>query len=764
MSAAAVGIFTALFKYPPRVFARGALVWLPVAPVPWLIVGMIVAVAAVAFAVRRLRGVRAADRIVLTSMRIAVFAVLAGCLLRPALALTSAVPQRNVLAIALDDSRSMQIRDVDGARRVAAEERVFADSTALVRRLSDRFALRFFRFGADAAPIPGAGALTASGARTDLATMFGSVRQELADMPVAGIVVVSDGADNASADLATSILGLRMKQIPVYTVGVGRERFPRDVSVDRFDVPATTLKGSGALATVTIGARGVNGDSVTVTAEADGHIVATQSLLLPAGREAIQVPLRIPPLDVGTHVITARISPLKGEIITENNETAALLRVRPGYERVLYFEGEPRFEFAFLRRAFDADSAVRLVGLLRSAKGKYLRINVNDSLDLVNGFPTSRDELFRYRALILGDVEASYFTADQLRMIEDFVDRRGGALLVLGGREALAEGGYTGTALAQVLPFTLESGGRRIADTALATLKIEPTAAGLVHPALQLGATAALNAARWDSLPTLTSVNQLGDLRPGAEVLLDGRASPRGEARPVLAIQRYGRGISAVLGVQDTWTWKMDPTTAIDDHRFESFWRQLVRWLLDQVPEQLDVSTVPQRVGPGEAVSLRARLADSIYMDVNDAVVTADVTSPTGTVATVPLGWTMREDGSYAGRFVTTDPGTYRYSVLATHGRDSVRFAGGAILADSRGADMEHAELRTSLLQRIARETGGKYYPLADLSHLPDDVLLTNSGITAHEARDLWDMPIVLLLILILLGAEWGYRRWRGLA
>ena len=102
--------------------------------------------------------------------------------------------------------------------------------------------------------------------------------------------------------------------------------------------------------------------------------------------------------------------------------------------------------------------------------------------------------------------------------------------------------------------------------------------------------------------------------------------------------------------------------------------------------------------------------------------------------------------------------------MLAVSGRDSIRSAGNAILADARGADMEHAELRTALLQRIARETGGKYYPIGDLARLPDDVLLTRSGITAHESRDLWDMPIVLLLLLVLLGAEWGYRRWRGLA
>jgi hypothetical protein len=697
-------------------------------------------------------------------MRITVFAVLAGCLLRPALALTSAVPQRNVLAIALDDSRSMQIRDVDTTRRVAAEERVFADSTALVKRLSDKFALRFFRFGADASPIASASALSASGARTDLATMFASIRQELADVPIAGVVVVSDGADNSSSDLAAALVGLRIKQIPVYTVGVGRERFARDLSLDRFDLPATTLKGSGVLATATIGARGVSGDSVMLTTEADGHIVATQALRIPAGREVIDVPVRVPPLDVGTHVISVRVSPVPGEIITENNETQALLRVRGGFERVLYLEGEPRFEFAFLRRAFDGDSAVRLVGLLRSAKGKYLRINVNDSLDLVNGFPTRRDELFQYRGVILGSIEASYFTADQLRMLADFVDRRGGALIALGGRQALAEGGFAGTALAEVLPFTLENHGRRAADTAMATVKVEPTSAGLNHPALQLGATPAANASRWDSLPPLTSVNHLGDLRAGAETLLVGQPLPRGERVPILAVQHYGRGLAAVLGVQDTWTWKMDPRSPVEDRTFETFWRQLVRWTLDQVPDRLEVAAVPERVGPGEPVTLRARVADSIYMDVNNAAVTAEVTTPTGAVTAVPLDWTMRDDGTYAGRFVTTEPGTYRYSVLAVSGGDSMRSAGNAILADARGSDMEHAELRTALLQRIARETGGTYYPIGDLARLPDDVLLTRSGITAHESRDLWDMPVVLLLLLALLGAEWGYRRWRGLA
>ena len=464
MATAVQSVFTFLFKYPPRVFQRGVLGIAPVLPIALIVAGLAVAIGVAVLAARALKGIRPVDRTVLAGLRIAVFVIVAGCLMRPALTLASAVPQRNVLAIACDDSRSMRIRDVDSTTRLATEQRVFADSTALVKQLADRFALRFFRFGADAAPVSGAAALTASGARTDIAAAFAAVRQELADMPLAGIVVVSDGADNATTDLAGGLLALRARRVPVYAVGVGKRtvrarrfrRSPRRARRRRSrDLARWSRRRSAA--------RGLTAaDSLVVTAEADGHIVASESARIVAGHDAVDVPLRIPALDVGGHVIAVHVAPLRGELITENNQAQALLRVRPPYERVLYLEGEPRFEFAFLRRAFEGDSAVRLVGLLRSAKGKFLRLNVADSLDLVSGFPTRREELFKYRALILGNIEASFFTGDQLRMIADFVDRRGGALIALGGRDALAEGGYAGTAVAEVLPFTLEHGGHRV--------------------------------------------------------------------------------------------------------------------------------------------------------------------------------------------------------------------------------------------------------------------------------------------------------------
>jgi hypothetical protein len=190
----------------------------------------------------------------------------------------------------------------------------------------------------------------------------------------------------------------------------------------------------------------------------------------------------------------------------------------------------------------------------------------------------------------------------------------------------------------------------------------------------------------------------------------------------------------------------------------------MLRWLVEGVPSQIEVTAEPPRVGPGEPVTIHARVADKSFNDVNDAVVSVDVTTPAGRVATVPLEWSLREDGSYTGRFLAEEAGVYTLVGNSVRGRDTTKSPPGSFLADDHGADVEQAELRTPLLRRIADETRGRYYPISEASKLIDDVKYTDSGVTMKESRDLWDMPAVLLLLILLLGAEWTYRRWKGLA
>ena len=754
-----------LFKYPPQLFERGRLALAPAFPPMLLAAGSLAAVAGVAVLLLRVRTPRPVrDRLVLAGLRAAVFLLLAGCLLRPVLLLSHAVPQRNVLGIVLDDSRSMRLPDLAGGEtRLDAEKRVFGDSAgSLGARLSDRFVLRLFRFSADAGPLARAAGLHGAGTRTDLAAALDAARQDLAGVPLAGLVLVTDGADNAGTDLTPTLLALKARRVPVYVVGVGRERFARDLAIEDVTLPASALGGAGVLPEVVLRVRGLGGQTASVTAEDEGRMVATRDVKLPDGADVVRVRLRLPPLPEGARRLTFTVRPAPGEIVTENNEFRTAIRIRPGPEKVLYLEGEPRPEFAFLRRAVAPDSALQLVALLRSAKGKFLRLGVDDSLELIDGFPTRREDLFRYRAVVLGSIEASFFTGDQLRMLADFVSRRGGGLLALGGRGALAEGGFAGTPLADVLPVSIGAA----ADTAgpAVEVKLRATPAGRVHAALQLGSTEE-GAARWDSLPPLTTVNRLGPLKPGATALLMGR--PKGDERtevPVLAVQRFGRGTAAVLGVQDTWLWRMDPSIPLTDQTHSTLWRQLLRWLLDAVPERIEITALPARVGPGEAVTIHARVVDPAFLEANDAQVAARVVSPSGRTVEVPLSWTIREDGAYEGRFVAEENGMYRLEADARHGKDTTRAAPVPLLVDDHGADVERAELRAGLLRRIAAETGGRYYPLADAARLAQDAQYTESGVTVRESRDLWDMPVVFLMLVLLLGAEWGYRRWRGLA
>src|SRR6476620_1247285 len=524
VQAALESAFTFLFKYPPRLFGRGEFVLAPVVPV-WLIaLAILGAVALVALAYRNLRGISRTDRIVLGVTRALALAIIIAVLLRPTEVLSSAVSQRNVLALVLDDSRSMRVSDVNGASQTQAMRRQFSDTSALVRQLATRYNVRTFRFAAEPTPALPTTPLNAAGGRTDLAAALDGVGSDLAGLPVAGVIVVSDGADNAGGDLGASLLALRARRVPVYTVGVGEERFTRDLSVTSVTAPPSVLAGSTVLVDAALGVRGAGGEKTTVTAEADGKLVATQEVTLPRRGDVMRVRLKIPPLPAGSYRLAVRARPISVELVAENNVFSTVLDVRPGPARVLYVEGEPRPEFAFMRRAVAGDSSVQVVGLMRSAEHKFLRLGVRDSAELIGGFPTRREELFQFRAVVLGSMESSFFTGDQLRMLSEFVSQRGGTLFALGGRSALAEGGFADTPLAEALPVVLTRAKNDTGAPAV-ELAVRPTSAGRAHAALRLRDSEAASAARWDSLPDLTSVNRLGPLRSGATTLLTGHAA-----------------------------------------------------------------------------------------------------------------------------------------------------------------------------------------------------------------------------------------------
>ena len=760
--------FEFLFKYRPVLFQEGDLTFLS----PWPLT--LAAVAAAALAVPALlsyvlaRGrSRRRDRWVLGGIRAALLALLFAVVMQPALVLTSIVPQRNFVAVLVDDSRSMTIDDRDGTSRAEKAVGLLDPEGDLVPALEEGFALRYFRFSASASRVDGLDGLTFDGSRTRLGAALSHARDELQGVPLSAIVVVSDGGDNTEEVIGDALLPLRAASVPVFTVGLGDEEMEADVQASRADVPATALAGNSLVVNVLVDSRGYGGREVPIVVEDMGRIVASEVVTLPRDGQPLVAPVAFTLENPGARELTFRIPGQPDERVLENNELHAVVQVRDRTEKILYFEGEPRWEVKFMLRAAEDDENLQVVLLLRTAENKFFRRNLDGPLELVTGFPTTREELYGYRALILGSIEASFFTHDQLEMIADFVSQRGGTLLMLGGRRAFADGGYKGTPIEDVLPVVLPEPTQSTPTERLAFLKVSPTPAGANHPVTRIEGTVESSAARWDSLPAVSTTNLITELKPGATELLQGSvvAGPGDTAdRVVLAFQRYGKGRAIVLAVQDSWLWQMEATVSRDDQSHETFWRQLLRSLVSETPDAVEAAPEIASVEAGEPVTLKATVLDAGFVEVNGADVGARVTTPTGEVRDVPMEWSVSEDGEYTATFTPRMDGLFEVAVDAA--RDTALL--GTALTSVRVApgteEFRDPRQHRTLMERVASETGGRYYTAETADMLPEDLRFTGGGVTVTEEHDLWDMPILFLLLAGLLGAEWAFRRKRGLA
>ncbi len=315
-------------------------------------------------------------------------------------------------------------------------------------------------------------------------------------------------------------------------------------------------------------------------------------------------------------------------------------------------------------------------------------------------------------------------------MISDFVDVRGGGLLLLGGPHAFAEGGYAGTPVAEVMPVVIE---RSNSPAAAAHVKVRPTRAGEAHAVTQLGDTEEASADRWKSMPPLTALNMIQAIKPGATVLLSGTDERRRE-RVVLAYQRYGRGKSIAFPVHDSWQWQMHASIRVDDQTHENFWRQLLRWLVDGVPDAVGIAHAhrSRRARPAGHAHRRRRRSALRRVERRGGGRARIVTLGQNRVD-VPLQWTGERSGQYRAIFDTSEPGWYQAKLEATRGGKPVGTSTTHVRAVPDDAEYFDAAMHAPLLKRIAQETGGRFYTADKLQALPED--LKYSGKRRHRGR-----------------------------
>ena len=757
-------MFELLFKYPASIFHKGHFVLLTPWPLWLLGVGILAAAGLLFWHVRRNHGMLSGARpIAIWLLETALIALLLFLLWHPALSVATLRPQQNVVAVLVDDSRSMSIADESGTRLARAQSLL---NGGLLKSLGDRFQVRLYKFGTDAQRIQKSLEIAGTAPATRIGNTLDRVMAESSSLPLGAIVLLTDGADNAGGIDLDTVAAIRRQRIPIHTVGLGREHPERDVEVVDALLAARALPQSRLTATVTLQSYGLSRNKARLSVRDAGKVLASQDVAL-KGDGALQTEaITFNVGQAGPKTLEIGVDPVSGEENTLNNKISRVVNVQASKPRILYFDGEPQWEYKFVRRAMDDNPEIVVFSMERTTQNKIYRQPCpaggcpdgfkHDEKELEDGFPSKAEDLFAFQGLMLADVEAGYFTPAQQQLIHDFVDRRGGGLLFLGGRASLSDGGYASSSLSDLVPTKLPANkGTFHRDFS----KVELAAAGRENILTRLDDNPERNVQRWKEIPMVADYQEVGEPKPGATTLLSVTPQSR-SAMPLLVTEPYGRGRTAVFATSGSWRWKM--WMAHEDKTHATFWQQMFRYLVTDAPSQVIATTPKTVLADDTRVPIRVEVRDKEFKPLSTARVQARFLAPDGSSATLELSPRPLEEGVYTGEWTAEKPGSYVVEMLAGEEQQEV---GRDVLAFRREdgvAENFHTGQNRELLQKLSDQTGGKYYTSADASKLPNEISYSEAGITSRETRDLWDMPVIFLLALGIRASEWTLRRKWG--
>ena len=764
------------------------------------------------------RGIVAPVRVFATILKVVAIALIAICLLQPMRSGTRPRPQANVMPILIDNSQSMQLKSAKASQ--SRGDRVLAQMDEESRwrvRLGQSFDVRTYGFDARLENIASAESLAMDGKVSSLSGSLSALAERFSDRPVGGTVLFTDGnlTDPPATDFDWGSLGF-----PVYPVLPSGDEPVRDLRIADVSTRQTDFESAPITLRVKVDAVDIGSNDIVIQLreEATGNLIQEQTVSDQLEGESQEITFRFRPEKSGVQFYRVVVFTEDDRAIMEdaasdlaraetqeatlaNNERLVTIDRNSGPYRILYVAGRPNWEFKFLRRALQEDAEVQLVGLLRIAdkepkfsfrdKGvsstnplfqglgeeeedaaqQYdqqviIRLGVKESEELSEGFPESSEELFAYHGLILDDIEPSFFNQDQLLLIRRFVAARGGGLLMLGGQESFAGKSFADSPLGELSPvYAARRTDARLAQEQVAqgqSYRMRFTREGFLQPWVRLRETQQGELNRLDKMPAFTTVNPVGEIKPGASQLAVVQNADGGEA-PALLAQRFGKGRSAAIPIGDLWRWSMRRDDEDRDDPAQA-WRQLTHYLVNDVPRRAEIKVVDP-ADPSQPVKIVATARDESYLPLDNASVQFTIDPPDGEPFEIKADPDDESPGDYFTTFWSREPGVYRVnvSVTAADGTD-VGEASSGWTSQSNAAEFRHLQINRELLQRIADQTGGEIVDEDRLDAFAEELPNRKVPVTETWVYPIWQRPWVMFMAMLCLCAEWGIRRLRGLA
>jgi uncharacterized membrane protein len=725
----------------------------------------------------------------LGGLRLALMGLVLLLLNRPVITLTQNRVEPSVLAVLLDDSLSMKVRDVAAAQassptagdteRLQAAITSLLGETGLLAEFGKTHTVRLYRFGSRPEVIPLAEAastlptLQPVSGSTAVGPSVATVAGELAGQRLAGVVVLTDGRDSPARAADDSIARLRELGTRVYAVEVGTDRAPRNLSVGNVVLQDSAFRGD--LVSVRVSVRGTGyppGQRVRVRVVDVKTGVALPGVQGPAEAEVVlgedgaaETDVPIKPDAVGELELAAIVSAVgesaTGEVDDLDNSRSARLAVLDTQVNLLYIEGYPRWDYRFLRTELIRDSTVDVSILLTSADEGFAQ----DGDKPIRRFPETMEELLAFDAVLIGDVDPRQFTDAQLQLLAEFVGKKGGGLAMVAGTR-YSPFAYRNSPLEAVLPVALARAEPESTTGDLQTaFRIAVTPAGLASGVFRFLPDPDANAKYLrDDWQMVFWYLRGVTVKPGAgEVLAEhpSEFAPDGKKAPILVAGRYGAGRTLFSAIDDSWRFRYYTGESV----FDTYWVQQIRLLargrkLGQRLFTVQANRSVYELGQQVNVTLRV-LEGNLLRQMPDRVDAEVIASDGSIIRRKVLTRTTEGGDSYAGQWKADTLG--RFTLRVPYIAPGAGEGSTSLEVISPRLELTDARLDRTALQRLTAETGGQSISLADSAQLPERIPSAAKIIPMESSRPLWDAPIAMALFVLLLTAEWVARKIWGM-
>ncbi|MCY3022564.1 MAG: VWA domain-containing protein [Planctomycetota bacterium] len=601
------------------------------------------------------------------------------------------------------------------------------------------------------------------GTETRIGECLRSALKEMRGQLVAGVVIISDGRQNAGEDAVQAAQAYKAQRVPLFTVGVGDPSEPKDFEVT-VEGPEMILPDDQSEVTALVRYKGyTNVSSIKVEMKkADNSVVAGEDLKLGKPGEKTPILLRFKESKPGKYTYTVRIPEQQGELRTDNNVTTYNFQVVDKKVKVLFVEGQdlPRWEYRYLKNALRRDHTTEVDVLLATGEGTFLWDGTDGKTPL-DQFPLNKKEINEYDVLIFGDVNPSIFTGEQVNLVREFVREGGGFIMIAGERFAPSE--YTQGAWLEMLPIVPQRAAFQPPEGGFQEpFGVELTPEGRKLAWTHLDPDDATNREVWEGLPRLFwyfPVKRKKELATTVAVHPFDK-DEQGGKMPLIVTMPYGSGRTMFIGVDSLWRWRR----AVGDRYHYRFYSQAIRYL--SMAKRLGgqkrfyLGADRNAAAIGDKVVFSAVVKDENHREITAEKVHAHGKTPKGEDFLVELTRLHDRPGNYEGSYVPLLQGDFSVW-LRDDAQPEARQSEVTFKVEKPQLEYENPRLDKELLENIARAggEGGAYFEIDRLQDVPSRIQPLKLEIPRETLFELWDNLFIFVLFTVLITIEWILRK-----